>query len=146
GYLGDLCALGTQEYVRFFVSFDNGATWTSAGMSSFTAHDIPRAQPVMHAVGVAYDAGNVLCLAAKQTFQVRAILSWNNPPPDTDPGFTRVWGNVVEITARRQPRSLIKLPPGVPLPSLVAEAKVSPAALSAAMTATADTSPAALAK
>src|SRR4051812_10227517 len=56
GYLGDLCAPGTQEYVRFFVSSDNGATWASAGMSSFTAHDISRAQPIMHAVGVAYDA------------------------------------------------------------------------------------------
>lgn len=146
GYLGDLCASGTQEYVRFFVSSDGGATWTSAGMSSFTAHDIARAQPIMHAVGVAYDAGNVLCLAAKQTFKVRAILSWNNPPPDSAPGFTPVWGNVVEVTARRHPLSLVKLPPGIHLPSLIAEAKVSPAALSAAVTATADTSPAALAR
>lgn len=146
GYLGDLCAPGTQEYVRFYVSFDAGATWVSAGLSSLGAHDITRAQPIMHAVGVAYDAGNVLCLAAKQTFRVRAILSWNSPPPDADPGFTPVWGNVVEITARRHPINLIKLPPGVHLPTLVAEAKLSPAALSAAVTATPDTSPAALAK
>ncbi|HEX3761105.1 MAG TPA: hypothetical protein VHW23_20560, partial [Kofleriaceae bacterium] len=146
GYLGELCAAGTQEYVRFYVSFDAGATWISAGMSSLAAHDLTRAQPIMHAVGVAYDAGNVLCLAAKQTFRVRAILSWNNPPPDADPGFAPVWGNIVEVTARRHPLNLIKLPPGVHLPALVAEAKLSPAALSAAVTATPDTSPAALAK
>src|SRR5213078_2741342 len=109
GYLGDLCSLGTQEYVRFFASFDNGATWTDAGMSSFTAHDLPRPQPIMHAVGVGFNAGIVLCVAAKQTFKIRAILSWNNPPTAGDPG-------------------------------------VSPATLSAAATATIDTSPAALAK
>ena len=146
GYLGDLCSLGSQEYVRFFVSFDNGASWKDAGLSSFTAHDITRAQPMMHAVGVAYDAGNILCVAAKQTFKVRAILSWNNPPPDPDPGFTPVWGNVSEVTARRHPLSLIKLPPNIDLAALVAEAKVPPATLSAAATATPDTSPAALAK
>jgi hypothetical protein len=146
GYLGDLCSLGSQEYVRFWVSFDNGTTWNDAGLSSFTAHDIARTQPITHAVGVPYDAGNVLCVAAKQAFKVRAILSWNNPPSATDPGFTPIWGNVVEIAARRSPINILKLPPGAHLPSLVAEAKLSPTALSAAVTAVADTSPAALAK
>jgi len=28
--------------------------------------------------------------------KVRAILSWNSPPPPNDPTFTPVWGNVVE--------------------------------------------------
>src|ERR1043166_2557323 len=60
GYLGDLCSNGSQEYVRFFVSFDDGATWTDAGMSSLTAHDFPRPQPIMHAVGVTHSAGLAL--------------------------------------------------------------------------------------
>ena len=146
GYLGDLCSLGTQEYVRFFASFDNGATWTDAGMSSFTAHDLPRPQTIMHAVGVGFNAGIVLCVAAKQTFKIRAILSWNNPPTAGDPGFTPIWGNVTDVTARRTPINLIKLPPKIDLPKLVVASGVSPATLSAAATATIDTSPAALAK
>lgn len=27
GFLGNLCSAGSQEYVRFYISFDNGATW-----------------------------------------------------------------------------------------------------------------------
>jgi len=146
GYLGDLCSAGSQEYVRFFVSFDNGSTWTTAGMSSFTAHDFARPQPLMHAVGVSYNAGLVLCLAAKQTFKVRAILSWNNPPPAADPSFTPIWGNVSEVTARRLPVNITKLPLHVDLGALVAKANVPAAALSASATAIIDTSPAALAK
>jgi hypothetical protein len=63
-----------------------------------------------------------------------------------DPGFTPIWGNVAEVTARRTPINLIKLPPKIDLPKLVTAAGVSPATLSAAATATIDTSPAALAK
>jgi hypothetical protein len=36
GYGTDICGPGTTEYVRFYLSFDNGATWQDQGMSSFT--------------------------------------------------------------------------------------------------------------
>ena len=41
GYGGNVCSSGSQEFVRFYVSFDNGATWTDLGLRSFTAYDIP---------------------------------------------------------------------------------------------------------
>lgn len=41
GYGGGVCSDGTPEYVRFFLSFDNGATWQDQGLASFTAYDIP---------------------------------------------------------------------------------------------------------
>ncbi len=145
GYLGGLCAPGSQEFVRFFVSFNNGASWSDAGMSAFTAHDITRTQPMVHAVGVSFET-HILCLAPNQAFKIRAILSWDNPPPAGDPGFTPVWGNVVEVTARRRPLSFISLPPGIDLPTLLAESNVPPATLCGALTAIEDTSPAGLAK
>ena len=41
GYGGDVCSAGTTEYVRFYLSFDNGATWVDQGLTSFTAYDVP---------------------------------------------------------------------------------------------------------
>src|SRR5262245_30208394 len=41
GYGGDICSNGTPEYVRFYISFDNGATWQDVGLTSFTAYNIP---------------------------------------------------------------------------------------------------------
>src|SRR5262249_31925807 len=41
GYGGDVCSSGTPEYVRFYLSCDNGATWQDLGLTSFTAYDIP---------------------------------------------------------------------------------------------------------
>ena len=64
----------------------------------------------MHAVGVPFDAGHVLCLSPKQTFRVRAILSWNNPPLPDNPGFLPVWGNVAETTYTILPRLGRRLP------------------------------------
>ncbi|UUZ47433.1 hypothetical protein LP420_29785 [Massilia sp. B-10] len=40
-YGGGICGPGTPEYVRFYTSSDNGATWQDAGLTSFTAWDIP---------------------------------------------------------------------------------------------------------
>src|SRR5437870_12913072 len=37
GYGGNICSSGSQEYVRFYLSFDNGATWQDQGLSSFSA-------------------------------------------------------------------------------------------------------------
>ena len=34
GYSGSICQAGSLEYVRFYLSFDNGATWQDQGVSS----------------------------------------------------------------------------------------------------------------
>jgi len=44
GYGGDTCGPGSREWVRFYLSYDEGATWLDVGLSSFTAHDIPDAE------------------------------------------------------------------------------------------------------
>src|SRR5438067_793613 len=41
GYGGAICSSGTPEFVRFYISFDDGATWQDQGLASFTAFDIP---------------------------------------------------------------------------------------------------------
>ncbi|HTV22378.1 MAG TPA: hypothetical protein VMG12_27005 [Polyangiaceae bacterium] len=113
GYGGGPCGPGTPEYVRFYLSFDNGVTWQDQGMTSFRAYDIPEgtegAKRLEYAVSLAIDPKQKSCLV-EQLIQVRAILSWNNPPPDNQPNWTPIFGNVVEATIQVEARHLLFLP------------------------------------
>ena len=76
-----------REYVRFFVSYDGGATWTDAGMDSFAVHDSAGTRPLDFAVNVVAPMRHYWCLFARPAL-VRAILSWNPPPTAGDPDYT----------------------------------------------------------
>ena len=108
GYNGGICTSGSQEYVRFYLSTDGGATWQDQGMSSFTAYDVQGQSRLENAVTLEMDPAKVLCVIENLP-KVRAILSWNNPPPANTPGFIPVWGNVVEVTIQVEPASLLVL-------------------------------------
>lgn len=96
GYGGGLCSAGTPEYVRFYLSFDNGATWQDQGMTSFTAWDIPfLGERLEYAVTLDIQPNEKLCLTENLPL-VRAILSWNSPPPPNAPDQPPHWGNVKE--------------------------------------------------
>jgi hypothetical protein len=97
GYAGTLCAGGSTEYVRFYLSDDGGTTWTDVGLTSFAVYDTPGPRPLDYAVDLHVPIHHRLCFLRNQP-QVRAILSWQQPPPASTPGFTPVWGNVVEVT------------------------------------------------
>jgi len=125
GYLGGLCSLGSQEYVRFYLSFDNGATWLDQGLASFTAYDIATAKPLEYAVTLQPRHYQTWCFREELPL-VRAILSWNNPPPANMPDFVPVWGNVLNEHIQIKPRRLFVMA------DLLAEAKVTlPAEMSA---------------
>jgi hypothetical protein len=111
GYLGGVCASGSPEYVRFFLSFDNGATWQDQGLSSFSAHDIPGASvqaPLEYAVSIQVNPPQTFCFTPNLVL-ARAILSWNVPPPPKDPDFTPVWGDVHDTNIQVDPLKLIIL-------------------------------------
>lgn len=139
GYGGGVCAPGTPEYVRFYLSFDNGATWQDQGISSFQAHDIPipAGQRLEYDVTLIVHPNKKFCFVENLP-RVRAILSWNFPPPPNTPGFTPVWGEVQEANIQIDKRRfflLKELAPKLakefePLVSLETEiAPVTPAAL-----------------
>ena len=60
GYSGNLCSPGSHEHVRFYVSYDEGVSWTDAGLASVSVHDIPAGKscdgsmspPISYACGV----------------------------------------------------------------------------------------------
>ena len=40
GYRGGLCGQGSFEHVRFFLSYDGGASWVDEGLASINVHDL----------------------------------------------------------------------------------------------------------
>jgi hypothetical protein len=127
GYDGGICTDGSQEYVRFYLSFNNGVTWQDQGISSFTAYDIPGNGRLEYAVTLPINPPESFCLVESLPL-VRGILSWNYPPPANAPAFVPVWGNVVEAQIQIKPRHLIIFN------ELLTQAKVKlPAAFSAAI-------------
>lgn len=95
GYGGGVCSNGTSEYVRFYVDWNNDGNWVEVGMASFTAYNIPGDKPLEYAVTLQLDPKEKFC-TTENLPNVRAILSWNVPPPPNDPHSPPVWGNVVE--------------------------------------------------
>jgi hypothetical protein len=95
GYGGGLCAPGTEEYVRFYVSFDEGGHWQDWGVTGFAVHDTGVTEPLEHAVTLKVNPRKLFCTSANLPM-VRAILQWNSPPPANSPNFVPVWGNVVD--------------------------------------------------
>ena len=124
GYGTDICGQGTPEYVRFYLSYD-GVSWIDQGLTSFQAHNIPEgtegSKRLEYAVSLPINPIRKFCIA-NPLIQVRAILSWNNPPPANQPGWTPIWGNVRDATILVEPRRFI-FPPEI---FEIAKAKVPP--------------------
>jgi hypothetical protein len=110
GYGGDICSAGTPEYVRFYISFDAGATWDDLGMSSFTAYNVPEgtqgSRQLEYAVTLDIVPRKQFCFSENLAL-VRTILSWNVPPPPNQPDFIPVWGDIHETHIQIDPRRLI---------------------------------------
>ena len=113
GYGTDICGLGTPEFVRFYLSFDNGATWQDQGMTSFQAYNIPEGTDgskfLEYAVSLKVDPPRKFCFV-ENVIRVRAILSWNDPPPANQPNWPPVWGNVREVPILVEPLRFFFLP------------------------------------
>lgn len=127
GYGGDICSQGSQECVRFYLSYDDGAGWVDLGTASFTAYDVPQgtvgARRLEYAVSVPCAPLEKLCLF-RNVLKVRAILSWDQCPPANQPNWLPVWGEVHNTYIQVQPRRRfpwfelvneykIKLPPQI---------------------------------
>lgn len=107
GYGTDVCGAGTTEFVRFYLSFDDGASWIDQGMTSFQAYNIPEGteggKQLEYAVSLKVDPTRKLCLG-DHTIKMRGILSWNNPPPANQPDWSPVWGDRRDADIFVEPR------------------------------------------
>jgi len=96
GYSGGLCSNGSDEYVRFYLSYDAGATWQDQGLRAVNVFDVPGPKPLEYAVSLNISPSEEFCFIQNLPL-VRAILSWNFPPPANSPNFIPVWGDVKDV-------------------------------------------------
>jgi Putative peptidoglycan binding domain len=107
GYKGSACTDDSREYVRFYMDWENDDNWQDMGMAQFTAYDHPRRPCLEYAVTLTIDPKTYFYIQENLP-RVRAILSWNTPPPPNEPDYVPVWGNTLE--ARIQIDTLSLLP------------------------------------
>jgi len=78
GYDGGICTSGSQEYVSFYLSYDNGVTWLSQGTVNFTVYDIAGPHPLEYAVRLPIQPEKRFCYNRNQNSDSR-ILSRDSP-------------------------------------------------------------------
>lgn len=107
GYGSGICGAGTPEFVRFYLSFDNGASWTDQGLTSFQAHDIPQGtegvKRLEYAVSLKVNPNRRWCFLGEHIIKARAILSWNFPPPANSPNWIPAWGDRQDANIQVEP-------------------------------------------
>ncbi len=114
GYSGDLCSPGSHEHVRFYVSYDEGGSWTDAGLASTSVHDIAagttcdgrKFPPLSYVCGVDLQPRRSWC-AFPVLPLVRAILSWEIVPDPDTPDQVPIWGEVHECHVQVRPRRFV---------------------------------------
>lgn len=109
GYSGGICTNGSDEYVRFYLSYNGGATWIDQGMAAVNVFDVPGPKPLEYAVTLNISPKELFCFEQNLPL-ARAILSWNSPPPANTPGWKPVWGDVVDAQIQIGGLHIIPLP------------------------------------
>ena len=114
GYRGGLCGQGSFEHVRFFLSYDGGASWVDEGLASINVHDLTGGRtckgdtwpPLTYVCGVDVDPRRSWCRRPVLPL-LRVILSWEIVPAANQPDQAPIWGDVHECHVQVQPRRFI---------------------------------------
>ena len=77
------------------------------GTSTVTVHDLQTipAEGIQYAVFLKKDLSKfrVPCEIGPRVVRLRAILSWDTPPPPANPNYVPVWGNREECLVQLDP-------------------------------------------
>ncbi|HEY2171875.1 MAG TPA: hypothetical protein VGJ30_19780 [Candidatus Angelobacter sp.] len=106
GYSDNVMNNGSEEFVRFYLSYDGGLRWLDQGMRVVNVFDAPASNPRRFEVKLPIIPLDKLP-SPEVLPRVRAILSWNTPPPARAPEWKPLWGNVVESCVRMQDSRVI---------------------------------------
>lgn len=107
GFSGDLCTLGSTEYVAFYIDWGGGFQYIAT--ATVGVHDIPFVgkRHLFYAVKAEIPANKLkqkLC-NNENIVKVKAILSWNQNPTPYGPNFTPTWGNVLTRNIQIRPKN-----------------------------------------
>src|SRR5580692_3897962 len=108
GYDGSPCLGGSREYIRFYLRYNPTGAWVDSGITNFGIYDHNFADILSYYAEIILDPEQLACCqSAAMLPRVRAILSWNTPPPPNSPNFHPVWGNVLESDIQLAPEESI---------------------------------------
>ncbi len=115
GYGGDLCKVGTKEYIAFYIDWGSG--YQHEKTVYFNAHNIPDAstKSILYAVQakIANITSKLKHCNTENVVKVKAILSWNTDPTPYGSNYKPAWGNVlirkVQIRPLEDPISNCKI-------------------------------------
>lgn len=117
GFSGDLCTMGSKEYVSFYIDYNDGAGFVSTGApAEVNVHDLSfvNGGHVFYAVRKNLIPKEYWKCDKPQIVKVRAILSWEVIP--TSFNYDPVWGNVIDVWIQIQPKQLpIIIYPPIPI-------------------------------
>jgi hypothetical protein len=94
GFSSEYGANSSEEYVRFFISRDGGSAWQDIGLRAVNLLDVTGPNPRSYTLSLPLKPAQELRFR-QGPVHLRAILSWNAPPPVDSPNWTPIWGNVV---------------------------------------------------
>ena len=108
GFNGDLCTLGSTQYVAFYIDYQDGAGYQHAATSTVAAHDIADVNDkhLFYAVkaNIPNIASKLKVCTIENIVKVKAILSWNQDPTPFGHMYTPAWGNVLERNIQIRPK------------------------------------------
>jgi len=110
GFSGSLCTKGSYEYVAFWAyvwdQIEGVCYWKHLGNTNVNVHDIKNIpnDGLHYAAFLTCDLSDYKDKCAKpRVLKVRGILSWNIPPPASNPSYVPIWGNVVDALVQLKP-------------------------------------------
>jgi len=108
GFNGDLCTLGSTEYVAFYIDWGSGFKYVAT--AKVGVHDIPAVNAKRHLFYAVKANIPQKMLKLKPCIQenivkVRAILSWNQNPTPYGPNFKPTWGNAMTRNIQIRPKN-----------------------------------------
>lgn len=106
GFNGDLCSLGSKEYVAFYIDWGLGYDYVAT--STVGVHDIPEVDGKHLFYSVMAKIPNIESklkeCSQENVVKVKAILSWNSDPTPYGHTYTPAWGNVLTRNIQIRPK------------------------------------------
>jgi hypothetical protein len=99
GYSDGKYGNASQEFVRFYLSYDDGSTWRDQGLHAVDVYDMQGHERSRFTVSAGIHPARTFCFMQNPPM-VRVILSWNSAPPADAPDWEPVWGEVFETKVR----------------------------------------------
>jgi len=107
GFNGNLCTLGSTEYVAFYIDWGTG--YEHVATSTVSVHDIPdvNGKHLFYAVKAKIQdiEAKLKSCSNPNIVRVKAILSWNFDPTPFGHTYTPTWGNVLTRNIQIRPNS-----------------------------------------